>query len=329
MRADRTDWQGYDIIGDIHGCCDALIKLLEKLGYRHQAGRYCHPHRQAIFVGDLVDRGPQIRETLHLVRDMVEQGNAQMVLGNHELNAICFHTPANPDSGQTWLRERTERHTRQIEQTLWQFRHHEGELEEFIAWLLTLPLYLEFDHFRVVHACWDQRLVDEFRENYDSHIISEQLLQRTTDYQSLEYRLVNRLTRGTDMLLPDNEVIVGSDGYRRRFFRTKFWLQEPKTYGDILFQPDALPPHIHQRELDEEARRQLLNYGETELPLFVGHYWRYGEPSLVQPNIACLDYSAVNGGRLVAYRLDGPGVLDETNFVWVDADLDAVIQESR
>jgi len=88
----------FDIIGDVHGCGDSLIALLETLGYEKRAGVYQHPSRTAIFLGDLVDRGPKIRETLHLVRDMVKHGSAQMVLGNHEIAAIRYLTPARPGS---------------------------------------------------------------------------------------------------------------------------------------------------------------------------------------------------------------------------------------
>ena len=57
-----------DIIGDIHGHSDALQRLLKTLGYSRQKGVYRHPDRQAIFLGDFIDRGPQIRETLEIVR---------------------------------------------------------------------------------------------------------------------------------------------------------------------------------------------------------------------------------------------------------------------
>lgn len=49
----------YDIIGDIHGCFDELMALLEKLGYRYDNGIHIHPEgRQPAFVGDAMDRGP-------------------------------------------------------------------------------------------------------------------------------------------------------------------------------------------------------------------------------------------------------------------------------
>ena len=53
--------RGYDLIGDVHGCALTLARLLEQLGYRQQAGVWRHPQRMALFVGDIIDRGPRIR----------------------------------------------------------------------------------------------------------------------------------------------------------------------------------------------------------------------------------------------------------------------------
>lgn len=80
-----------DFIGDIHGYADKLIELLEKLGYSMENGVYSHPTRKVLFIGDYIDRGPKIRETLMIVRQMVESGNAIALMGNHEYNALCFH----------------------------------------------------------------------------------------------------------------------------------------------------------------------------------------------------------------------------------------------
>jgi len=84
----RKDEHGpFDIIGDVHGCCDELVELLGKLGYEPAAaGGYKHPHgRKAVFVGDLVDRGPKIPETVILVKQMADAGDAICVPGNHDI----------------------------------------------------------------------------------------------------------------------------------------------------------------------------------------------------------------------------------------------------
>jgi protein phosphatase len=91
----RHEHGPFDIIGDLHGCCDELEQLLLELGYqriRKDEGLvftypwvYRHPQgRKAIFLGDLVDRGPRILDTLQLVQNMVQGGSALCVPGNHD-----------------------------------------------------------------------------------------------------------------------------------------------------------------------------------------------------------------------------------------------------
>src|SRR5882672_2045756 len=77
----------FDIIGDVHGCCDELEQLLQQLGYeRNDGGPWAHPAgRKAIFVGDLVDRGPRIVDTLKTVMSMSQAGTALSVPGNHDI----------------------------------------------------------------------------------------------------------------------------------------------------------------------------------------------------------------------------------------------------
>lgn len=89
-----------DFIGDIHGYADELEQLLAKLGYNKSKGYYSHPNeRQVIFVGDFIDRGPKIFQTLKIVKQMCDNGTAQAVMGNHEYNAILFHTKNTKDGG--------------------------------------------------------------------------------------------------------------------------------------------------------------------------------------------------------------------------------------
>jgi len=83
----------FDIIGDVHGCLDELVELLSKLGYEiHDdgGGLLVTPPagRKAVFVGDLVDRGPGITGVLRLVMGMVEAGTALCVPGNHDIKLV-------------------------------------------------------------------------------------------------------------------------------------------------------------------------------------------------------------------------------------------------
>ncbi len=86
----------------------------------------------------------------------------------------------------------------------------------------------------------------------------------------------------------------------------------------MVFQPDALPESVASLPLSQPTEGRLLQYGDDEPMLFVGHYWCRGRPTPIRPNLACLDYSAVMYGKLVAYRLDEETQIDPNKFVWVE-----------
>ena len=96
---DRTHDAGpFDIVGDVHGCADELEQLLDRLGYHRTAVgeepgwgtvAYVHPEgRKAVFVGDLVDRGPRVLDTLRIGRNMTTLGSALCVPGNHDVKLL-------------------------------------------------------------------------------------------------------------------------------------------------------------------------------------------------------------------------------------------------
>ena len=97
---DKRDEHGpFDIIGDVHGCADELGDLLTELGYVRSKPAsddpgwsnlsYSHPdERKAVFVGDLVDRGPRTVDSLSIARNMVQSGTAICVPGNHDIKLL-------------------------------------------------------------------------------------------------------------------------------------------------------------------------------------------------------------------------------------------------
>ena len=93
--SDRRQERGpFDIIGDVHGCYDELVALLERLGYAVAQGPgqavtvTPPPGRRAVFVGDYVDRGPDTPGVLRLVMGMVHAGTAICVPGNHDIKLV-------------------------------------------------------------------------------------------------------------------------------------------------------------------------------------------------------------------------------------------------
>ncbi len=313
--------RSYDLIGDIHGCAQTLERLLETLGYKKRSGVWQHAYRQALFLGDLIDRGPQIRETLHIVHAMVDAGHAYCIMGNHEYYALAWNTPASEQSTDEYVRAHSKHHTRLHRETLEQFEEHPYDWEDFNQWFLTLPLFIDAQRFRAVHACWDDRLINMLRTRFADGRVNQAFVQQSAIQGSFADQAFNRLLRGVNLPLPHGMSQTSYDGFTRSSFRTKFWHDDVSalTYGDVVFQPDALPGDLAQEPLPTEYLQHVTGYDAQQPLLFVGHYWRQGQPSLIRPNLACLDYSAVNGGKLVAYRLDQEQHLLPESFVWVDA----------
>jgi hypothetical protein len=148
----------------------------------------------------------------------------------------------------------------------------------------------------------------------------DSFLYDSAERGGFEWQVADRLLRGTSLPLPDNSMMISEDGYRRHVYRTKFWTRHPCVHNDVVFQPDPLPHHLGCLPLTEQEKQQLLYYSENSLPLFIGHYWRQGIPEPLRSNIACLDYSAVKQGKLVAYRMDAEKCIDPDKFVWIDVD---------
>jgi len=152
-----------DVFGDVHGQYDKLVALLSHLGYASSAGVWRHPVRTAVFVGDLIDRGPKQVETVELVRAMVQAGTARCILGNHEFNAIAWVT-RDPHRPNRYLRPHSKRGNRKQHQAfLRQVGENSALHQDLIAWFKTLPLWLDLGGLRMVHACWHQESMDVLR----------------------------------------------------------------------------------------------------------------------------------------------------------------------
>lgn len=301
-----------DFIGDIHGHADKLEELLLKLGYRKINGTYSHPSRTVLFVGDYIDRGPKIRETLHLVKSMVDNGNAIALMGNHEYNALCFHYQKS-EGGH--LRKHLIKNIIQHYETLKQFQNRQNEYEEYLEWFKTLPLFYETDQFKAVHACWDNNSIDFLKRTLVNERLTDELIYQSTIEGTGLFEAVDQVLKGKEIKLPDGLFFHDKDGTQRNKIRIKWW-EDPSTttYKSISVEPiDNLP----ELPVKQSALKQPDFYTDREKMVFFGHYWLKGEPSLYKANICCLDYSVAKGGKLVAYRLYEETVLDSNHLIYV------------
>ena len=308
----------YDLIGDIHGHSRPLLELLSELGYRQVDGVYRHSERQVIFLGDFIDRGPDQRGVLEIVRPMIDQGAALSVMGNHEFNAIAYFT-LDPDDHSRHLREHSAKHRGQHEAFLQEYEGT-GDYAEVIEWFRTLPLWLDLPGVRIVHACWDNKMIEFLQGRYPTvnQYLDDELLVCASSKGSKEFEAVETLLKGKEIELPGGQSFPDKDGNLRHHIRIKWWDETAATYLDTFLGPDAALTHIPDDPIDTD---HLLQYSHEDPPVFIGHYWMDTEPKILAPNVACLDYSVASksGGKLVAYQWNGEQELKNENLVFVES----------
>ncbi|UCF67397.1 MAG: metallophosphoesterase [Acidobacteriota bacterium] len=299
----------FDIIGDIHGHAEPLECLLRRLGYRDTGGAYRHPAgRKVVFLGDFIDRGPAVRRVLHVLRDMVEAGVAISVMGNHEYNALGYHTL--DETGKP-LRPRNVKNVVQHQATLAQFFDHRAEWRGHLRWFRSLPLFLDLGDFRVAHAAWHQPLINRLRTDR----IDAQLLRKSIDKRTIAHHAIEALLKGIEIPLPRGALFRDKDGIARREIRVKWWMNpKDRTYAELSLQPSTSVP---KRSVPRRLSHKIPGYARTEKPVFVGHYWlNHNPPRPLATNVACLDYSVAKGGFLCAYRWEeGDAGLRRGRFV--------------
>jgi hypothetical protein len=309
----------YDIIGDVHGCAPQLIALLDALGYR---GVYRHPERTAIFVGDLIDRGEHQLQVLQTVKAMVDAGAAHIVMGNHEFNAIAWATN-HPETGRP-LREHTAHNETQHEAFL---ALPKEEQAYYVEWFTTLPLWLDLGAIRVVHACWHRESMDVVMAatQGSGRLSTLELLVEANREGSDLYNAVEVLLKGPEIPLPEH----GMEPYwdhkankPRTDARIRWWDHEASTLPEVAELRTAKSkngddyPTYERREVNDPT---YLGYVYTDqVPLFYGHYWREWAPTHRDEwttYTACVDFSAVRGGTLVAYRWSGEPEIQWQNYI--------------
>lgn len=315
---------GIDIIGDIHGHASPLQDLLIALGYEDLSGTFRHSKgRKALFLGDLIDRGPANVETVKIVRQMVEAGEAVCLAGNHEFNAVHFSIEHPENKGQH-LRPRTDKNLRQHLAFLNQYHSlPDGpeRLAEDIAWFRTLPLWIELPGLRAVHACWSE---DHLKTLNDPVVASkghdDTFWHRSANKKDKLGIAADVVLKGAETDLPEGISFRDKDRNIRTEARVAWWVDEGPWPDRVLGPPDfKLKLEKVQSEPDFG-----LSYSADQKPVFFGHYWfkpDNGRPYIARhPNVCCLDFSVARpGGILAAYQWDGEDVLDETKLAFVNA----------
>ena len=300
----------YDIIGDIHGQADLLISILKSMGYRKNGGVFAHESRKAVFVGDFINRGPQVRDTILIVRGMVEAGHALAILGNHELSALLFHLK---DREGKPYNKRLAKYRLPLQQTLEEFAHIPEEYSDHLRWMRHLPMFLELDGIRIVHACWTDKNISLIKEAVTEGYLKKKLLRKISKNNSELSNAFWQTCKGIDFQLPKDLLVFDESGQAHRSFRSKWWINpEGLSFKDLSLESRfSLPAYTVPKELNSGREP----YGEKAPIVFFGHYCLKGTENIFAPNICCLDSCVSRNGKLTAYRWSGEEKLLVKNLV--------------
>lgn len=233
------------IIGDIHGEYHALTCLLSHLGYS-DVGNHKDNYK-IVFVGDLVDRGPDSPAVLKLVKKFVEHGNAQAIIGNHELNILNNEAR----DGSSWFFESR----REIEKQYLPFKFlDKKEKSEMVNFLSSLPIALEGDDLRIVHAAWRDDSINEI-SNIETQYLSEYFLD-----------IKNKI----------NKDLIKSGLLDLYNTQKQLWQNQLTDKNSVVPYLDGIAEYnlLHQ---DKNPIRLLTSGVEKRIvePFFVGGSWRF------------------------------------------------------
>jgi hypothetical protein len=275
----------YDIIGDVHGYATLLIKLLKQLGYEEKEGTFIHPHgNKVIFVGDLINRGPETVKVLQLVRRMHLEEQAYAVIGNHEFRLLQKFT----------------KYPSLIE----------SNITEFIPWIQSLPLFLEFPYFRVVHAAWHFASIEKLR---DQNLKDVFFIRSTFDPQSEHHKAINLILRGITAPIPNYIKYYDRFGVQRRLARVRWWEKSQNKIKGANFFPKC--PQLMDIAFENKTMESTEPYKITDKPVFFGHYCLPPQESKVINNLVCLDGCVTCDQVLWAYQFKNDQKISTTKLV--------------
>lgn len=301
-----------DFIGDIHGHATALEKLLATLGYHRKNRQWVHSNSRLVFLGDLIDRGPQQRQTVDVVRELCDAGLAVCLAGNHEFNAVGFVTE-RPDSPGQFVRSHSDNHIRQHEAFLEAYANDTAGYQETLNWFRRLPIWYETAGARAVHACWHPPsqavlapLIDASNRPLSTAFFTETGTPGSEPWLAREV-----LLNGMEATLPDQVAFTDYYGIRRRRIRVNWWTPGQTTFRQAAVIDEAQRDTIPDLNMPERSP----DYQGTLC--FFGHYWMRGQPRIQHPRAVCLDYSiALADGALCAYRFQGELDATAEHLIW-------------
>ena len=233
-------------------------------------------------------------------------------MGNHEFNAVCYATPVADNRGDYLRSHRKPRNITEHAAFIAEYPFGSPEHRETVEWFKTLPLFLELDGIRVIHAVWHHESLQTAQPWLDNqNCLTPDAYHAASDKTHPLYDAVEHLLKGIEMPLPEGESFQDFGGSTRTRARIKWWKDKASTLDQVAIL--APPEPLKAVKLPTDRYRY-----KDDIPLFFDHYWFSGTPEPASNKLACVDYSVARpGGKLAAYRWSGEAELSGKNYVWV------------
>lgn len=267
--------QKYNIIGDIHGHAQELKKLLKSLGYLENENGFHHPmNHQTLFVGDLINRGPDSPLVLEIVEKMVLNKQAKAVLGNHEF--------------------------RMIQQNLLDPDATDSRIVQFVPWIQSLPLFLDLPELRVVHAAWHMPSIEILKSKTAD---DESFIKSTLEKNSTLHKAVGAILQGIKIPVPPELRYFDRFGIRRKKARVRWWEKNKLKFCGKDFLPCS--KELEKKSFDAHPDLSTVDYPRSHKPVFFGHYCLPVSEPKINGNLVCVDGCVTCEKVLWAYHFDG------------------------
>lgn len=293
----------HTVIPDIHADIERLdlsLKLSSNRG-------------QILFLGDFIDAGSGVSKASDLkvlteVKALIDDKKAVGVMGNHELNAILFHT----FNESFPLRPHSEKNKRQHKSFIEAFGVGTCSAKKWTDWFLsTFPLWREFEGLRLVHACWSEQQIKVVkRRRPDGYLKSEDLFEISSESTDFG-KAVKVITSGPEVVLPEPYMFKDYQGNIRKEVRIAWWNSYASNWQDATLSvpdPSQLPSTAVPPEISTEI------YSSDEKPVLVGHYKMKGEPTINSINASSLDYPS----SPCVYKWFGGRTLKQENLIMLN-----------
>lgn len=265
--------QSFYAIGDLHGCLESLEELLQKIP----------DDDQLIFLGDIVNRGPQSLETLRRVKELCESGRAECLLGNHDLHLLCVASGHAQPHGRDTIKPILEA----------------SDCESLINWLRCQKMAafrsgILFAHAGV-HPCWDLETTLELAHEVEASLSGS------------EWRNYLKDMYGDSQWRPG---ISGTDRMRailNAFTRMRFVNEDGSLNFSVREGLKAAPPGL-------TPWFDLKNRVLKKCPVVIGHWSMLG--LAIRPDLIALDTGCLWGGALTAMQFPSRSIIQVRSPLW-------------